>query len=400
MGGRVGLDVEAAASAPRVTIRNGCKVMCKSPLHDLLVALPKVEHHLHVEGTLEPSLLFALAAKNNVALPDDPAYASPEALLTRYAHWTCLDDFLQYYYQGMSVLVTADDFEALAWAYFVRAAGQRVRHAEVFFDPQAHTARGVSYDTVVAGLAAAKKRAESELGITVEYIVCILRHLPLADSHALVDTVLDRGHLSAADDNDDEDDETGGRSSSTLAGFGMVSSEKAFPPERFKEVYARVASTGTRLTAHAGEEAGPEFVAASLDHLGVTRIDHGLSAARDPALVARLAASGTLLTLCPWSNVRLRNLAALRDAPVRAYLDAGVRFSVNSDDPAYFGAYIQDVYCRVQDEFALDVADWEWIARGAIDASWCRARRKGQLVAELDAVLAEHAALRRTLEAA
>jgi len=370
--------------------------MCTSPLHDLLVALPKVEHHLHIEGTLEPPLLFALAAKNNVALPDDPAYASPEALLARYARWTCLDDFLHYYYQGMSVLVTAGDFEALAWAYFVKAAAQRVRHAEVFFDPQAHTARGVSYDTIVEGLAAAKKRAVSELGITVEYIVCVLRHLPLADSHALVDTVLDRGHLSpplaaAATAGNDAD-------RSMLAGFGMVSSEKNFPPELFKELYARVATTGARLTAHAGEEAGPEFVTASLDHLGVTRIDHGLSAAQDPALVTRLASSGTLLTLCPWSNVRLCNIPELSHAPVRAYLDGGVRFSINSDDPAYFGAYIQEVYCRVQDEFALSVADWEWILRGAIDASWCRDERKGQLVAELDAVLVEHQNLGRALQ--
>ncbi|UNI24596.1 Adenosine deaminase [Purpureocillium takamizusanense] len=378
--------------------------MCKSPLHDLLVALPKVEHHLHVEGTLEPPLLFALAAKNNVALPDDPAYASPEALLARYAHWTCLDDFLHYYYQGMSVLVTAADFEALAWAYFVKAAAQRVRHAEVFFDPQAHTARGVSYDTVVEGLGAAKRRAVGELGITVEYIVCVLRHLPLADSHVLVDTVLDRGHLSpphhppAALAGAGATATQDVANSSVLAGFGMVSSEKDFPPELFKELYARVALTGTRLTAHAGEEAGPEFVTASLDHLGVERIDHGLSAARDPALVTRLASSGTLLTLCPWSNVRLCNIPELGHAPVRAYLDGGVRFSINSDDPAYFGAYIQEVYCRVQDEFALSVADWEWILRGAIDASWCRDERKGQLVAELDVVLAEHRSLGRVLQ--
>lgn len=345
--------------------------MCKSPLHNLLTALPKVEQHLHIEGTLESSLLFSLAAKNSIALPPDPAYASPEALLARYGRFTCLDDFLHYYYLGMSVLVTADDFETLAWAYFVKAASQRVRHAEVFFDPQAHTARGVVYDVVVQGLLAAKRRAERELGMTVEYIVCILRHLPLADSHALVDTVLDRGHLVDG----------------TLTGFGMVSSEKNFPPELFADIYARVAQTGTRLTTHAGEEAGPEFIAASLAHLGVTRIDHGLAAARDPALLRALALDQTLLTFCPWSNVALRNLPSLADAPVRAFLDAGVRFSLNSDDPAYFGAYIQEVYCRVQDAFALSVEDWAWIARGAVEGSWCGEERKRELAAEVDAVL-------------
>ncbi|KND94195.1 Adenine deaminase [Tolypocladium ophioglossoides CBS 100239] len=253
--------------------------MCKSPLHNLLTALPKRRP------------------------PPDPAYTSTEALLARYGRFTCLDDFL-HYYLGMGVLVTADDFEALAWAYFVKATSQRVRHAEVFFDPKAHTARGVAYDVVVQGLLAAKRRAESELGMTVEYIVCILRHLPLADSHVLVDTVLDRGHLVDG----------------TLAGFGMVSSEKNFPPELFADIYSRVAKTGTRLTTHAGEEAGPESIAASLAHLGVTRIDHG---------------------------------------------------------------------CRVQDTFALSVKDWAWIARGAVEGSWCGEERKQELTAEVDAVLRE-----------
>ncbi|KPM36317.1 Adenine deaminase [Neonectria ditissima] len=347
--------------------------MCKSSLHDLIEALPKVEQHLHIEGTLEPELLFSLAAKNAVALPDDAAYASPETLRERYQRFTCLDDFLHYYYLGMSVLVTAADFETLAWTYFQKAARDKVRHAEVFFDPQAHTARGVSYDTVVAGLAAAKTRAQAELGITVEFIVCILRHLPLPESHALVDTVLDRGHLTDG----------------TLAGFGMVSSEKPFPPELFADIYARVARTGTHLTSHAGEEAPASFITASLEHLGVERIDHGLAAAEDPALLARLARDRTLLTLCPWSNVALKNLPRLEDAPVRAFLDAGVRFSLNSDDPAYFGAYVQEVYCRVQDTFGLSVADWDWIVRGAVELSWCSDERKAEILKELDQVVGE-----------
>jgi adenosine deaminase len=350
--------------------------MCQTELHDFVAALPKVEQHLHIEGTLEPEMLFALAAKNGVALPSTPDYASPQALRARYARFASLDDFLGFYYRGMSALVEAADFEALAWAYLERAAsaGNRVRHAEIFFDPQAHTARGVAYDTVVAGLSAAKRRAEAELGLSVEYVVCILRHLPVAESHALVDVLLDRGHLADG----------------TLAGFGMVSSERDFPPSLFTDVFARVAAAAPRagLTSHAGEEAPAHYIADAIRCLGVTRIDHGLAAAQDPALLASLAANKTLLTFCPWSNVALRNLARLDDAPVRTFLDARVRFSINSDDPAYFGAYIQDVYCRVHETFDLSVADWEWIVRGSIEGSWCSPERKATLVAELETVLA------------
>lgn len=345
--------------------------MCKSPLHELLISLPKVEQHLHIEGTLEPELLFELAAKNNVSLPDDPVYASAEVLHERYQQFTCLDDFLHYYYLGMGVLITESDFETLAWAYFVKAAGQNVRHAEVFFDPQAHTARGVSYDTVVAGLVAAKKRAQAELGMTVEYIVCILRHLPVPESDALVDTVLERGHFNDG----------------TLTGFGMVSSEKDFPPELFKDIYARVAKTGTHLTTHAGEEAPPSFITSSLENLGVTRIDHGLAAAQDPALLASLAANKTLLTFCPWSNVALRNIPHIADAPIREFLAAGVRFSINSDDPAYMDGYMQEVYCRVQDAFELTVEEWVWIVRGAVEGSWCGEARKREILDELESVV-------------
>ncbi|GKU11486.1 unnamed protein product [Fusarium langsethiae] len=331
--------------------------MCKSRVHNFLQALPKVEQHLHIEGTLEPELLFALAKKNGIDLPNDPVYESADKLRERYGRFTCLDDFLHYYYLGMSVLITENDFETLAYQYFQRAASENVRHAEIFFDPQAHIARGVSYDTVVAGLVAAKQRAQKDLGITVELIVCILRHLPVPESHALVDTLLNRGHFNDG----------------TLTGFGMVSSEKAFPPELFTEVYARVAKTGTHLTTHAGEEAPPSFITASLEHLKVA-----------------LAANRTLLTFCPWSNVALCNLPELADAPVRKFLDAGVLFSVNSDDPAYFGAYVQEVYCRVQDTFNLSVKDWAWIVRGAVEESWCSDDRKKEILKELGQVLEEY----------
>ncbi|OAQ61076.1 adenosine deaminase [Pochonia chlamydosporia 170] len=350
--------------------------MCQSKLHNLLTAIPKVEQHLHIEGTLEPALLFSLASKNNIPLPPDPVYTSSETLVARYQRFTSLDDFLHYYYLGMSVLITAQDFETLAWEYFTKAASQKVRHAEVFFDPQAHTCRGVSYDTVMEGLLAAKQRAQKEFNMTVEYIVCILRHLPISDSHALVDTVLSKGHFTDG----------------TLIGFGMVSSEKNFPPHLFRDIYTRVAATGTHLTTHAGEEAGPGFVTEALSQLNVERIDHGLASAQDPDLLNHLATSKTLLTFCPWSNVVLCNLPKLEDAPVKKFLEAGVRFSLNSDDPAYFGAYIQDVYCRVQETFHLTVQDWDWIVRGAVAGSWCSSERKDEITRELDSVLAAFAA--------
>jgi adenosine deaminase len=356
--------------------------MCNSPLHNLLISLPKVEQHLHIEGTLEPELLFTLAAKNNITLPSpaqDAAYSSPEALRTRYADWSCLDDFLGYYYRGMSVLISAEDFEMLTWRYLVSADAQNVRHAEIFFDPQAHTARGVSYDTVVAGLTAAKRRAEKELpNMSVEFIVCILRHLPVPESHALVDTVLASGNLADG----------------TLRGFGMVSSERAFPPELFREVYARVgAAMGTNayLTAHAGEEAGHEYVTGALDALKVSRIDHGRAAGDDAALMKRLADSQTLLTLCPWSNVVLKNQASLADAPVRRFLDAGVPFSLNSDDPAYFGKTIQEVYCAVQETFGLTLAEWKGICEAGVKGSWCGEERKGVMLKEIEQVVATFA---------
>lgn len=342
--------------------------MCKSPLHGFLTATPKVENHLHIEGTLEPSLLFTLAAKNHISLPQDPSWASPAALKARYEQFTCLDDFLHYLYTGATVLVTASDFEDLAWAYFLKAASMNIRHVEVSFDPQMHTVRGVSYDDIISGLAAAKQRAMTELSpaLSVEYIACIQRHLPLGDSHALIDTILDRGHLV----------------NGTLCGAGLVSSEKSFPPEQFTGLFDRVAPSGTNLTAHVGEEGGPEAVRAALQYLNVHRIDHGVAAALDAELLADLARRRVLLTLCPWSNVALKVVPSLAEAPVRAFLGAGVRFSLNSDDPAFNGAYLQDVYCRVQETFGLTLSEWEWIIRGGIEGSWLPAARKDELLRE------------------
>lgn len=330
---------------------------------------------MHVEGSLSPELLFALAAKNNIALPPastDPAYASPATLRARYERFTSLDDFLAYYYAGMRVLVTEADFEALAAAYLERAHAAAVRHAELSFDPQAHTERGVALATVVAGLDAAAAHARADLGMSVALVPCLLRHLPVADGEATLLAAVEAGYFADG----------------TLAGLGLCSTEKDKPPVLFRGVFATARTAGVRrLTAHAGEEGPAAYVAGALDELGAGRIDHGVRAAEDTAVVERLAREGVLLTVCPLSNVALRSVGTLGELPIRTFLDKGVRFSINSDDPAYFGGYIQENYCAVQETFGPSVGEWEVIARNSIEGSWCEEERKKELVNELEEVL-------------
>ncbi|KAK2023400.1 adenosine deaminase [Colletotrichum zoysiae] len=350
--------------------------MCKDGLHDFLVDLPKCEHHIHIEGSLGPELLFQLAAQNGVPLPADrdPAFASVEALRERYRNFASLDDFLHYYFIGFSVLLTAADFEELGYAYFAKAHSQNVRHAEVFFDPQAHTSRGVPYETVVEGLRRARRRAEADFGMTVGYIVCLLRHRPVEDGMRMFAEARDAGHFRDG----------------TVAGLGMSSSEAPYPPAMFAAVYDAAREAGVRRTAHAGEEGPAAYVASALDDLGVERVDHGRRSAEDEALLARLAAGVTLLSLCPLSNVVLRGVRGVRDLPVRAFLDRGVRFSINSDDPAYFGGHVLENYCAVQEAFGLSVDEWRRVATGAAEGSWCSEARKRELVGEIEAVVARH----------
>ncbi|KAK8094134.1 Adenosine deaminase [Apiospora hydei] len=333
--------------------------MCQTALHPFLEALPKCEHHMHIEGSLEPELLFELAAKNGVTLPSpaaDPAYASVEALRQRYEAFTGLDDFLGYYYVAMSALVDASDFERLAEAYFRRAASQNVRHAEVFFDPQAHSARGVALATVVEGLSAARERAEREWGVSSVLIMCVLRHLPPAEGVALFEEAREAGYFVAGggggdDDSNDKDKE---KKEPVLSGIGLDSSEKPFPPELWTELYGAAKKAGVRRTAHAGEEGPAQYIVDSLDLLDAQRIDHGLRSVLEgdegvtEALLDRLVEQKIMLTLCPLSNVRLRCLESVKDFPLRKLLDRGVRFSINSDDPAYFGGYILENYCALR----------------------------------------------------
>ncbi|KAL0941633.1 adenosine deaminase [Colletotrichum truncatum] len=353
--------------------------MCKDRLHDFLVDLPKCEHHIHIEGSLGPELLFHLAAQNSISLPSDkdPAFASVEALYERYRNFSSLDDFLHYYFIGFSVLLTVTDFEELGYAYFAKAHSQNVRHAEVFFDPQAHTSRGVAYETVIEGLQRARRRAEADFGMTVEYIVCFLRHCPVEDGLRMFLEAKEKGHFVDG----------------TIAGVGMSSSEAPYPPKMFKPIYDAVREAGIRRTAHAGEEGPAGFVISALDDLDVERIDHGRRSTEDEALMRRLSENKTLLSLCPISNVVLRGVGEIKELPIRTFLDAGVRFSINSDDPAYFGGYILENYLAVQEAFKLSIAEWQTIAVGAVEGSWCSTERKDQLKKEIEGVVAKYKGL-------
>jgi adenosine deaminase len=309
------------------------------------VPLPKAELHLHIEGTLEPELAFALAERNGIVLP----YADAEELRHKY-RFQDLQSFLDLYYELMAVLRTEDDFTDLAEAYLARAAAQGVRHAEIFFDPQAHLARGVAMGTVVEGLARALERAPGRHGVSTRLIMCFLR------------------------------DESADSASRTLAaarpylrhitGVGLDSAEVGHPPSKFREVYEQAARLGLRRVAHAGEEGPPAYVREALDVLGVERIDHGLRSMEDPELVARLARDRVPLTVCPLSNVRLRTVDVLSDHPLRAMLDAGLMATVNSDDPAYFGGYAEDNVRAVADALRLTEDHLRELARNSFLASF------------------------------
>jgi len=322
---------------------------------------------MHLEGSLSPKLLFQLAASNKIELPSpnsDPAFTSPVTLESRYRKFSSLDDFLHYYFIGQPVLLTAADYELLAYEYFTRAHADGVHHAELFFDPQAHTSRGVPYATVVEGFTRAQARAKQDFGITSKLILCFLRHLPVTSAKTTFEEAVALDHFSDG----------------TLAGIGLDSSEASFPPEMFKDVYKSAAEKGIRRTAHAGEEGDSSYIERALDECKVQRIDHGIRLADDKALMKRVAEQQTILTMCPLSNVRLRCVGEVKDLPIRGFLDNGVRFSINSDDPAYFGGYILDNYCAVQEAFRLSIEEWKGIVYASIDGSWCDDARKSELM--------------------
>jgi len=281
----------------------------------LLRAMPKAELHIHIEGSLEPELIFALAQRNGVPL----AYPSVEALRAAYA-FTDLQSFLDIYYAGASVLLTEQDFEDMAMAYFKRADADKVVHAELFFDPQTHTARGVSFETVIAGLSRGCDRAQRELGVSSALILCFLRHLSEEEAFATLEEAMP--YLNQ------------------FIGVGLDSSERGHPPEKIARVFARCRELGLHLVAHAGEEGPPEYIWSALDVLKVERIDHGVRCVEDPRLVQRLVSDRVPLTVCPLSNVKLCVFKTLAEHNLATLLDAGLVATVNSDDPAYFGGYM------------------------------------------------------------
>jgi adenine deaminase len=330
-------------------------------LDGLITRMPKVELHVHLEGALEPELAFRLAEKNGASLP----YANVEAMRAAY-HFRDLQSFLDVYYAGCAVLMTRDDFRELTSAYLRRAFADNVRHVEPFFDPQSHTERGIPFDEVIGGVLEGLEEGERELGITSGLILSFLRHLPAeaaATTLALAEPWVDR-----------------------LAAVGLDSAELGNPPERFAEVFARARSLGLQTVAHAGEEGDASLVARTVESLGVSRIDHGIRAAEDPAVMRLLAERNITLTVCPISNVRLHVLSTMEQLPIRALLDAGVALTINSDDPAYFGGYIADNFRAGTAALGLTVDDLYQLGVSAISGSFAEIPRKLDLMDELEAV--------------
>ena len=308
-------------------------------------ALPKAELHLHIEGTLEPELAFALAKRNGVEL----RFPTVQALASAY-NFADLQSFLNLYYECMSVLLHPADFADLANAYLERAALDGVRHVEMFFDPQAHTSRGVALDDVVAGLRRAVLEAPARHSISAELIACFVRDRPVSEAMRTLEGL--SRHLDV------------------ISAVGLDSAEVGYPPSAFREVFEAAEQMGLRKVAHAGEEGPPAYVWEALDVLGVERIDHGIRAVEDQSLLRRLAGDRVPLTVCPLSNARLRCVDSLEQHPLPKLLDAGVLVTINSDDPAYFGGYVAENYDAVARALGLDLATLELLARNSLAASF------------------------------
>ncbi|MBL1147738.1 MAG: adenosine deaminase [Pseudomonadota bacterium] len=329
--------------------------------------MPKIELHLHIEGSLEPELMFELAQRNKIALP----FPDVEAVRRAY-DFSNLQDFLDIYYQGMNVLREEQDFYDLAWAYFERIAAQHVMHAEIFFDPQGHTARGIAFETVLNGLTRAMQDAEDELGVTAKLIMCFLRHLSEEDAFKTLNEALpykDR-----------------------IIGVGLDSSEKGHPPSKFANVFAKAREEGFLIVAHAGEEGPPEYVTEALDILNVDRIDHGNRLLEDAALTARIVAEGKALTVCPLSNLKLCVVKNIQDHPLKKMLDLGLKATVNSDDPAYFGGYMNENFLAVAKALDLNADHLLTLTRNGIEASFLSDAEKSILFDRVDAFAQKAAA--------
>ncbi len=331
----------------------------------LLRAMPKAELHMHIEGSLEPELIFALAQRNGDAIP----YASVEELRRAYA-FTNLQSFLDIYYAGASVLLKEQDFYDMAWAYLERAAADNVVHTEMFFDPQTHTARGVAMQTVIDGLHRACVDAKSKLDVSAALILCFLRHLSEEEAFETLEQALPFRDK--------------------FIGVGLDSSEVGHPPEKFAKVFARCRELGLHLVAHAGEEGPPEYVWTALDLLKVERVDHGVQSSKDPALMRRLAQDRIPLTVCPLSNLKLCVVMDLKQHPMKRMLDIGLRATCNSDDPAYFGGYIADNFIRTAEAVNLTRDDVIQLAKNSFSGSFLDQQTVARHLASIDTYVTTH----------
>ena len=336
----------------------------RAALPALLKRMPKAELHIHIEGSLEPEMIFKLSQRNGVKL----TYPNVESLRKAYA-FTDLQSFLDIYYAGASVLLKEQDFFDMAYAYFERAAADHVVHAELFFDPQTHTGRGVPMQTVIVGLAHAARRAHAELGVSSALILCFLRHLSEEAAFQTLEQALPYRHQ--------------------FVGVGLDSSERGHPPEKFARVFARCRELRLRVVAHAGEEGPPAYIESALDVLKVQRIDHGVRCVESPALVQRLARERVPLTVCPLSNVKLCVFPSLAQHNLPALLEAGLCATVNSDDPAYFGGYVNENFVQTFAALPQLGARQAWqLARNSFEASFADAAHKARWMNELDTVFA------------
>ena len=324
-------------------------------------SLPKAELHLHIEGTLEPEMMVALAERNGIELP----FATVDEVRAAY-EFSDLQSFLDIYYQGAAVLVTEQDFYDLMFAYLERAAADGVRRAEIFFDPQTHTERGIEFPVFMDGFTRAMADAEKHWGLSAALIMCFLRHL---SGDAAI------GTWHAAEPFADR-----------IIGVGLDSGEVGNPPEWFAQAYAFARAAGLHSVAHAGEEGPPQYITGALDALGAERIDHGVRCEEDPALVERLVSEEIPLTMCPLSNVKLRVFDRLEDHNVKRLLSRGVRVTINSDDPAYFGGYVLDNYVATAEALDLSLEDLIALARNSIEASFLGSEDKKALLTELAGV--------------
>jgi len=332
------------------------------PIESYIRSLPKAELHLHIEGTLEPELAFHLARKHDVRLP----YASVAELRAAY-DFDNLQAFLDIYYAVADVLRDADDFYHLTIAYLQRAHEQGVVHTEIFFDPQTHTARGIAFDTVVGGLSRALSEAERRFGMTHRLIACFLRHLSAAEARHTLDEVLQHRD--------------------SITAVGLDSSEVGHPPSKFAAVFGHAREQGLLTVAHAGEEGPPAYIREALDLLAVQRIDHGVRCEEDPALVQRLVREQIPLTVCPLSNVRLRVFDRMEQHNLKRLLEAGLRVTVNSDDPAYFGGYVLENYLAVARALALSREQLATLARNSIEGSFLDTEAKRRWTTAIDACM-------------